>query len=604
MTLMRIVCLATCVLPALSLVASCVAHAPGSARIDLRTFLDEDWTYWMTQYPELATQVGYPGQNARWTDYSEGAIAARNEHLRRSVAQLQAISRTGLEPSDRLDYDLYLEMLTTAVKGLDFGNDALPIRGVIPHNLYMPVNQLEGVLQDIPRAIAMMPATNVADYEDIVKRLNAVPDLVTQTIALMKKGVEKQLTPPAIALRDVADQASAQVVSDPMSSPLLAAFHAFPAAVGDADRARLAQAAVAAYNEHIAPLFKVFHEFLVKDYLPACRQTTAVDAMPNGAAMYEYNVRWHTTTDKTAKDIHEIGLSEVKRIRGEMDAVMARAGFKGSFDQFKTFLRTNPQFFFKDAASLVSAYRDVAKRADPQLAHLFRTLPRTPYGVLPVPDAIAPSQTTGYYDQGALSAGRPGTFFANTYKLDSRPKWEMEALTLHEAVPGHHLQIALAQELENLPEFRKNTSYTAFVEGWGVYSESLGEEMGFYEDPYSKFGQLTYEMWRAARLVVDTGLHSMGWTRQQAIDYFVANTPKTAQDITVEVDRYIVWPGQALGYKIGQLKIRELRTKAEQELGPKFDVRAFHDVVLSQGAIPLDVLEERVAEWIAGRKKG
>jgi uncharacterized protein (DUF885 family) len=326
--------------------------------------------------------------------------------------------------------------------------------------------------------------------------------------------------------------------------------------------------------------------------------------MPNGAAMYEYNVRWHTTTDKTAKDIHEIGLSEVKRIRDEMDAVMARAGFKGSFDQFKTFLRTNPQFFFKDAASLVSAYRDVAKRADPQLAHLFGTLPRTPYGVLPVPDAIAPSQTTGYYDQGALSAGRPGTFFANTYKLDSRPKWEMEALTLHEAVPGHHLQISLAQELQNLPEYRKNTSYTAFVEGWGVYSESLGEEMGFYQDPYSKFGQLTYEMWRAARLVVDTGLHSMGWTRQQAIDYFVANTPKTAQDITVEVDRYIVWPGQALGYKIGQLKIRELRTKAERELGPKFDVRAFHDVVLSQGAIPLDVLEQRVAGWIAERKKG
>jgi uncharacterized protein (DUF885 family) len=221
-----------------------------------------------------------------------------------------------------------------------------------------------------------------------------------------------------------------------------------------------------------------------------------------------------------------------------------------------------------------------------------------------VPDAIAPSQTTGYYDQGALSAGRPGTFFANTYKLDSRPKWEMEALTLHEAVPGHHLQISLAQELQNLPEYRKNTSYTAFVEGWGVYSESLGEEMGFYQDPYSKFGQLTYEMWRAARLVVDTGLHSMGWTRQQAIDYFVANTPKTAQDITVEVDRYIVWPGQALGYKIGQLKIRELRTKAERELGPKFDVRAFHDVVLSQGAIPLDVLEQRVAGWIAERKKG
>jgi uncharacterized protein (DUF885 family) len=250
----------------------------------------------------------------------------------------------------------------------------------------------------------------------------------------------------------------------------------------------------------------------------------------------------------------------------------------------------------------VTGYRDIAKRADPELAHLFGTLPRTPYGVRVVPAAAAPSQTTAYYEPGALIAGRPGNMYANTYKLEARPKWEMEALTLHEAVPGHHLQIALAQELEGLPEFRKNTSYTAFVEGWGLYAESLGEEMGFYRDPYSKFGQLTYEMWRAVRLVVDTGLHSMGWTRQQAIDFFATNAAKTVQDITVEVDRYIVWSGQAVGYKIGQLKIRELRANAERRLGAKFNVRAFHDIVLGQGAIPLDVLERRVDEWIAHSK--
>src|SRR5262249_16231453 len=248
-------------------------------------------------------------------------------------------------------------------------------------------------------------------------------------------------------------------------------------------------------------------------------------------------------------------------------------------------------------------YRDITKRADPQLAPLFRTLPRTPYGVLPVPDAVAPSQTTGFYDPGALSVGRPGTFFVNTYKLDSRPKWEMEALAMHEAVPGHHLQISLAQELPDLPEFRKNTSYTAYVEGWGLYAESLGEEMGFYQDPCSKFGQLTYEMWRALRLVVDTGLHSMGWTRQQAIDFFAANTPKTTQDITVEIDRYIVWPGQALGYKMGQLKFKELRANAERQLGAKFDVRAFHDVLLLHGALPMDVVEKRVNDWTAERLK-
>jgi uncharacterized protein (DUF885 family) len=277
-----------------------------------------------------------------------------------------------------------------------------------------------------------------------------------------------------------------------------------------------------------------------------------------------------------------------------MDAIIAKVGFTGGFEAFKTFLRTNTAFYHRDAASLVTAYRDVTKRADPALARLFGLLPRTPYGVKEIPAEIASSQTTAYYEPGALAAGRPGYMFANTYKLDARPTWEMEALTLHEAVPGHHLQIALAQELEGVPEFRKNTSYTAFVEGWALYAESLGDEMGFYTDPYSKFGQLTYDMWRAVRLVVDTGLHTMGWTREQAIDFFAANAAKTLQDITIEVDRYIVWPGQALGYKMGQLKIRELRTAAEQRLGPKFDVRAFHDAVLGLGAVPLDVLERRL----------
>jgi uncharacterized protein (DUF885 family) len=289
----------------------------------------------------------------------------------------------------------------------------------------------------------------------------------------------------------------------------------------------------------------------------------------------------------------------VKRIRALMDGVMAEAGHKGSYDEFKAFLRTAPQFYYKDAESLVRAYRDIAKRADPELARLFGHLPQNPYGVKIVPDSIAPSQTTAYYEVGAFAAGRAGYMFANTFRLDARPKWEMEALTLHEAVPGHHLQISIAQEIEGLPEFRKHSSYTAFAEGWALYAESLGEEMGFYQDPYSKFGRLTYEMWRAVRLVVDTGLHSMGWTRDQAIDFFRQNAAKTDQDITVEVDRYIVWPGQALGYKMGQLKIRELRSKAEQELGNRFDLRQFHDVVLGRGALPMDVLEDQINAWSA-----
>jgi uncharacterized protein (DUF885 family) len=304
----------------------------------------------------------------------------------------------------------------------------------------------------------------------------------------------------------------------------------------------------------------------------------------------------------TPKQIHDIGLAEVKRIRREMDAVIAATGFEGGYAGFVEVLRNDPRFYYRDASSLLTAYRDICKRADPELARLFGRLPQTPYGVKPIPDAIAPSQTTAYYDPGSFVAGRPAYMFANTYKLDARPKWEMEALTLHEAVPGHHLQIALAQERQGLPDFRKHSSYTAYVEGWALYAEALGEEMGFYEDPYSKFGQLTYEMWRAVRLVVDTGLHAMGWTRDQAIQYFKENAAKTEQDIVVEIDRYIVWPGQALGYKIGQLKIRELRASAERELGSGFDVRSFHDTILEEGAVPLDVLERRVKAWVEERR--
>jgi uncharacterized protein (DUF885 family) len=285
-----------------------------------------------------------------------------------------------------------------------------------------------------------------------------------------------------------------------------------------------------------------------------------------------------------------------------MEEIIRQVKFKGNFDAFLKFLRTDPRFYYKNATDLLLGYRDICKRIDPELIRLFGTLPRTPYGVIPTPDFEAPTSTTAYYRPGSPEAPRPGYFVANTYKLETRPKYEMEALTIHEAVPGHHLQIALAQELTGVPKFRRHESFTAFVEGWGLYAESLGDEMGFYTDPYSKFGQLTYEMWRAARLVVDTGMHAFKWDRQRAIDYMKANTAKTEHDITVEVDRYIVWPGQALAYKTGELKFKELRTRAKRELGERFDVRRFHDAVLSAGALPLDVLEKRIDSWIAREK--
>ena len=362
---------------------------------------------------------------------------------------------------------------------------------------------------------------------------------------------------------------------------------------------RLRLAALAAYRDSVAPAFRKLSTFLRDEYVPGARTTTGIRDLPNGMAWYQVRARASTTTDLPPEQIHAIGLAEVKRIRAAMDSVIAASGFNGSFAEFVQFLRTDPRFYWTSADDLIHASRELMKRIDPELTRLFGTLPRLPYGVAPIPSYSERSQTTAYYQPGSPLAHRAGTYFVNTYNLPARPKWEMEALSLHEAVPGHHLQIALAQELEGVPEFRRFGGYTAFVEGWGLYSESLGEELGLYTDPYSRFGQLTYEMWRAIRLVIDTGIHTMGWTREQAIDYFKANTAKTEHDITVEVDRYIVWPGQALAYKIGELKIKELRAYAARTLGDRFDVRAFHDHVLGAGAVPLDVLDARIHAWVA-----
>jgi uncharacterized protein (DUF885 family) len=558
-------------------------------------YLDEDWKSWMVEYPGMATAVGFPGQNRRWRDDSQEGIEARIRHLHESLAELKSISRDALPPAEQLNYDLYREALETAEEGLKYGDDPLPFRN---GSLWMPMNQMDGIQQGAAGLIALMPRQSVANYEDILARLDALPKIVEQNLALLQEGLKKGYTPPKLMLRDVPKQIADLIPSDPLASPLLEPFPKFPAGFPEAERSRLTERAKTIYTSSVAPSFQKLHDYVASTYLPACRESIAATALPNGAAAYAFHVRWHTTTNLTPQQIHEIGLSEVKRIRAEMDKVIASTGFKGSFHGFTGFLRTDPQFFYDKPDDLVDGYRIVTKRIDPELAHLFGKLPRLPYGVCVIPDFKAPSQTTAYYQPGAQSAGRPGCYFVNTYNLHARPKWEMEALSLHESVPGHHLQISLAQEMENEPEFRKHVGYSSFVEGWALYSESLGEELGMYKDPYSKFGQLSYEMWRAVRLVVDTGMHSMGWTREQAIQFFKDNTGKTDQDITVEVDRYIVWPGQALAYKIGQLKIRELRTQAEARLGSKFDARKFHDAILENGAVPLGVLEAHMKHWI------
>lgn len=549
------------------------------------------WDIGLEDTPEYATFFGRPGYDRLWTDLSPAAIARRRTVPELALRAADTIDAAALGDVDRVSLALFRQQL----------QDLIALNA-FPHEL-LAVSQLDGVQQNAAQTIAFMANRTAAQLDNQIARLRALPRHIDQVIALLADGLARGVTPPRITLRDVPQQVLNQVSDVPASSALLRGFKDVPPSVPEEDRLRLTAEAARVYREEVVPAWRRLHAFLVEKYLPGAREEIAATALPNGAAWYALRVREQTTTTLTPDEIHEIGLAEVARIKGEMEHIKASTGFKGTLADFFTHLRTDPKFFFTDKEDLLRAYRDIAKRVDPQLIRLFRTLPRMPYGVSPVPAYSEKSQTTAYYYPGSHDANRAGVFFANTYALDTRPKWEMEALTLHEAVPGHHLQIALAQEIEGLPEFRRNSwGYTGFVEGWGLYAESLGEELGLYQDPYSRFGQLTYEMWRAVRLVVDTGMHHKGWSRRRAIDFFLAHAAKTENDVVVEVDRYLVWPGQALAYKIGELKIKELRTFATKELGAKFDVRAFHDEVLRHGAIPLSLLETNIRAWVAATK--
>ncbi len=557
----------------------------------LQTFFEEEWEYGLKENPIKATLFGDLRYNDQLGDSSIAAIERRQRHGVEALRQLESIDRSKLADFDKLNYDLYLENLTLRIEGHRF-----------PWYL-TPINQMGGVQQGPPNVVRSLPFRNAKHYEDYLSRLSQLPAVVDQTIERMQEGLKQRITPPKITLRAVAEQIQAQIVSKVEESPFYRPFKNFPETVPLSEQERLSAAGKEAIEQSILPAYQKLHDFWVSEYYPNTRETIGLSSLPNGEQWYAFGVKVSTTTNLLPKEIHEIGLREVKRIRAEMDKIIKGSGFEGTREEFFEFLRGDPQFYYSKPEHLLAGYRDICKRADAELPKLFGKLPRLPYGVREVPEYSAPSQTTAYYHGGSLKAGRPGWFYANTYKLETRPKWEMEALAIHEAVPGHHLQIALAQEIEGVPKFRKHGHYTAFVEGWGLYSESLGEEMGFYNDPYSKFGQLTYEMWRAIRLVVDTGMHAFGWDRQKAIDYFKANAGKQEHDITVEVDRYIVWPGQALAYKIGELKIKELRKFATKELGDRFDIRGFHDTVLGSGAVPLSILEQNVKNYVAAEIK-
>ena len=576
-----------------SLVALAQSHpVPQNADTKaLHAVFDAEWDYSMQQSPENASELGDRRWNDRWSDESLVAYARRYAHNREVLAGLKKINRANLNAADQLNYDLFQKNYERAVEGYKF------------RQFLIPLNQRGGIQTQDELADSLRFETK-KDYQDWITRMRAFPVLMDQTIALMREGIKERMVHPKVIMQRLPAQIDKQIVSDPTQSGFYKPFQHFSAEISPADQQELSQEARQAIEQQVVPAYKKFKEFFVNEYLPACFDQVGIWQVPHGDELYAYDVRRYTTTDLTPDQVHEIGLKEVARIRAEMDRVMQQTGFKGTREEFFKFLRTDPQFYYKSPDDLFEAYKAMAKTIDPNLVRVFRTLPREPYGVEAIPAVAAPDTTAAYYRPGAADGSRAGTYFVNLYKPETRPKWEMLVLTLHESVPGHHLQIARAHELGEMPKFRRFAGYTAFIEGWGLYAESLGDDMGLYTDAYAKFGELTYQMWRAVRLVVDTGIHAKHWTRDQAIKYFMDNAPKAELDIVNEIDRYIAWPGQALAYKIGELKIHELRTRAHDQLGEKFDLRAFHDLVLGSGPLPLDILERNVNEWIAEQKNG
>jgi prolyl oligopeptidase len=525
----------------LLLAGLCAQADPGE---DFRMLLEEAWEWQLNESPVFASRLGDRRQNDQWTDRSLAAIEQRHQDEREFLRRLQAIDSSQLSADDQLNYDLFRRRLQNSIDSRQF------------RNYLMPMSQRGGV-QSLEFTAETIRLASVEDYEDWLARMAGVETVIEQTMDLQEEGRKTGYMPPKILMERIPDQISSQLVEDPEQSPFFIAFADMPDAVDEADQERLRQSAKEIIDESIVPAYRRFSRYFNDTYLPASRDSIGASALPNGEAFYEYRTRLYTTTQMTPDEIHRVGLNEVKRIKGEMQLIIDELEFDGDFADFLHFLRTDPQFYYDTPEELFDAYLAVSKRLDPELVKLFGKLPRMPYGLRPIPDNIAPDTTTAYYNSPAADGSRPGYYYVNLYRPEVRPKYEMEVLSVHEAVPGHHLQIALQMELEEMPDFRKYGGFTAFTEGWGLYSESLGYEMGLYKDPYSRFGALTYDMWRAVRLVVDTGMHYKGWTRQQAIEFFMDNAAKTEQDIVNEIDRYISWPGQALAYKIGQLKMLE-----------------------------------------------
>jgi uncharacterized protein (DUF885 family) len=570
-----------------------VAAAPTDAA-KLDKLVDEYFERLLELNPVLATSIGDSRYNDRFsndigTQWLADVLALEQDYLHRA----DELDANKLDAAARLTLDIFKYNRQLNIDGARFRDELLPI------------SQFDSTPVEFGRlgsGRSVQPFSSVKDYDDFLKRIDGFAVWVDQAITNLKTGVDSGIVQPRPVVEKALPQLASFIVDDPVKSLFHKPIETFPDSVPTSDRSRLTNAYMKAIHDVLVPAYSRLHTYMAKEYLPKARSTVGMSALPQGDKWYAIKVRQSTTTDLTPEQIHEIGLKEMARIHGEMERVKTQVGFKGDLKEFVKQLRSDPQFVNKSPEELINGYNALKDKVTAALPKLFELQPKMPFEVRAVEGFRQESAATGSYQAGLPDGSRPGVFYANTYDLPARPRFMMEAIFLHEALPGHHMQIAIQYELDNLPRFRRFGGDTAYVEGWGLYSESLGKELGMYQDPYQYFGALTAEAWRAARLVVDTGMHAKGWTREQAIDYMHDNTAIGDTDIVAEVERYIAIPGQALAYKIGQLKIRELRTRAEQKLGAKFNIREFHSQILKDGSMPLAVLDTKIDQWIASKK--
>ncbi|MGX5174094.1 DUF885 domain-containing protein [Aliikangiella sp. IMCC44653] len=559
---------------------------PNTHSAKLHALFELEWQQRIQRDPSEGLRYGIIERSDKLLDVSEQAYAKWEKKLNGYLTELETIPFNRLSESDQVNYQIFKQQLQRSLDEIRF------------KTYQMPFLVDSGFHTDVLRLAEEQQFKVAADYESYIKRLKAVPNFIEQNITNMKAGLERNYAMPKVVMAGFSDVIKSSYISGVENSPFWKPFNQMPPTLTEKQKKSLADSAKRVIESEVFKSLKTLYRFFENEYIPHTKTSLGAYDFDNGEAYYAAQIKHYTTLDLTAEEIHQIGLNEVKRIRAEMDQILVKLEFPGSFKEFVTFLRESPQFYAKSGEELIKEAAYIAKRMDAQLPKLFKHLPRQPYAVEPVPESIAPKYTTGRYVPAPLNSERPGTYWVNTYALDKRPLYVLEALTLHEAVPGHHLQVALSKELDSLPNFRRYSYISAFGEGWGLYSEKLGLEVGFYQDHYSNFGRLTYEMWRAARLVIDTGIHAKGWTREQAIALLENNSALSTHNIRTEVDRYISWPGQALAYKLGELKILELRAYAEKRLKDKFNIRDFHHEVLRQGPVPLNVLEAQIKRYV------